>query len=277
MSFKILIVDDAIDNLQVIVQYLEASDFDCEILQALNAKVAFNIAEKELPDLVITDWDMPVINGIEFIQMLEENEATKNITVIMCTGVMTTSQNLKTALEAGAVDYIRKPIDEIELLARVRSTLELHNSHKEILDLKNRELAATALNIARYNEFNQRLLTNLKNINLEHGFKSKALKFELEELIDTLAFNIKAVVWKQFKGYFDNVHPGFLKRLTASNPSLTPAEIRLAYFLRLNLSTKEISSITFNSPNSIKTSRNRLRKKLGLEIGNNLVTYLLRI
>jgi CheY-like chemotaxis protein/DNA-binding CsgD family transcriptional regulator len=277
MPNKILIVDDGIDNLQVIVRYLEASDLHCEILQALNAKIAFNIAEKELPDLVITDWDMPVINGIELIQMLKGNEATKHITVIMCTGIMTTSQNLKTALEAGAVDFIRNPVDKIELLARVQSTLALHESHKEILNLKNRELASTTLNIARNNEFNQRLLSNLKNISRQHGSKSKILKSQLEELKETVALKIKAVAWEQFEGYFDNVHPGFLKKLTTQYPSLTPAEIKLASFLRLNLSTKEIASITFNSPDSIKTSRNRLRKKLRLEVGNSLVTHLLRI
>ena len=123
---KILIVDDEPGNLQAIVRAFQGMD-DCpyEILQTLSARKALEIAQAEQPDLIITDWDMPEVDGIALIRMLKENPATRDILVIMCTGVMTTSEHLRTALDAGAVDYIRKPVDELELNARTRSMLQL--------------------------------------------------------------------------------------------------------------------------------------------------------
>ena len=276
-TYNILIVDDIFENLKIILSILEKQYPESNLMQAINGKIALQIIAQQKPDLIITDWEMPVIDGIELVKMLKGSNVTKTIPIVMCTGVMTSSENLRTALEAGAIDFIRKPIDKIELLARVQSMLALSESHKEILDLKNRELASTALNIVKNNEFNQELLASLKEINLQFGVKNKGLEKYLNELTDIVSFKIKSEAWEQFERYFDNVHPGFLKKLAARFPALTPAEIKLASFLRLNLTTKEISNITFNSPESIKTSRNRLRKKLNLDPGTSIVTYLLSI
>jgi len=78
---------------------------------------------------------MPEMDGIEFIKQLKQSTITADIPVIMCTGVMTSSENLNTALNAGAVDYIRKPIDEIELIARTKANLHLANSYSRIKKL----------------------------------------------------------------------------------------------------------------------------------------------
>ena len=131
-SYTILIVDDNPDNLETIVEFLQDSELDITILKAPNGKVACKLAGKKLPDLIITDWEMPEMNGIETIECLKSNPITKDIPVIMCTGVMTETKHLKTALDAGAVDYIRKPIEKIELIARVGSMLKLSESYKEI-------------------------------------------------------------------------------------------------------------------------------------------------
>mgnify|MGYP001179586702 CR=1 FL=1 len=130
--FKILVVDDNINNIKSIVNYLLESNETYDILQALNGELAYKIAVSELPDLVITDWEMPGMNGIELIEKLKQNEFISEIPIIMCTGVMIDSENLHTALGSGAVDYIRKPIDKIELLARVKSMLEISESKKII-------------------------------------------------------------------------------------------------------------------------------------------------
>jgi PAS domain S-box-containing protein len=129
-SYKILVVDDEIDNIKSINRFILDSKEPYILYQALNGEMALRIAITELPDLIITDWEMPGTNGIELIRKLKLNESTTEISVIMCTGVMTTSENLQTALMAGAVDYIRKPIDRIELMARVKSMLMLSDSRK---------------------------------------------------------------------------------------------------------------------------------------------------
>jgi two-component system, sensor histidine kinase and response regulator len=132
---KILIVDDESAHLEAIVDACEEMGNTYHVLQAFSGKTAYDIAETEIPNLIITDWEMPEMNGIELIEKLKSNEKTRDIPVIMCTGVMTDSKNLETALKAGAVDYIRKPIDKIELLARTNANLNLANSYIRIKKL----------------------------------------------------------------------------------------------------------------------------------------------
>ncbi|RPH31382.1 MAG: response regulator [Bacteroidales bacterium] len=126
----ILVIDDEQSFLDIITNNLK--QFDYKVLQALNGKMGCMVAEKFLPDIIICDWEMPVMNGIEAIRHLKSQDITKEIPVIMATGAMTSSENLEKALNVGAVDYIRKPIDSIELIARINSSLKLANSYKEI-------------------------------------------------------------------------------------------------------------------------------------------------
>lgn len=84
--------------------------------------------------------------------------------------------------------------------------------------------------------------------------------------------------WEDFKVYFEQVHPDFLSKLMNETPvELTQADIRIAMLLRLNLSSKEMASILRVSPDSIRVSRHRLRKKLKIEESRNLSDYLMRI
>jgi len=143
---KILIIDDQPINIELIVKILEETNEPYTMYQAINGAMGYDVAKKVLPDLIITDWEMPGLTGIETIKQMKLDEITKNVPVIMASGVMISSENLSTALEAGAVDFIRKPIDKIELIARVRSILLLADSYKEIsrqkdeLEKNNRQL-----------------------------------------------------------------------------------------------------------------------------------------
>ena len=80
--------------------------------------------------------------------------------------------------------------------------------------------------------------------------------------------------WQQFKLHFDSVHKGFFERLLKNFPKLTPNELKLCAYLRMNLSTKEIAQMLNISTESVTTKRYRLRKKLGLEKDENLVGYI---
>jgi diguanylate cyclase (GGDEF)-like protein len=129
---SILVVDDQLTNVKLIIGMLKKTGELYKLEQALDGRSALRIAEKKTPDLIIMDWEMPGLNGIETIELLKQNEKTKDIPVIMATGVMTSSENLRKAMNAGAVDYIRKPIDHVELSARVHSALLLGESQKEV-------------------------------------------------------------------------------------------------------------------------------------------------
>ncbi|OYT11813.1 MAG: hypothetical protein B6I18_02805 [Bacteroidetes bacterium 4572_112] len=132
---KVLIVDDDIAHLEAIIDIIEESSCNYEIFSALNGKTALEITQKEMPDLIITDWEMPTMSGIEFIEQLKNDQKSIDIPVIMCTGIMTTSENLETALKVGAVDYIRKPVDKIELIARIKANLHLAEKYNEVKKL----------------------------------------------------------------------------------------------------------------------------------------------
>jgi signal transduction histidine kinase len=131
-TYTILVADDFPENVQIIADALKDTSITHKIIRAPNGKVLCDLALKRVPDLIITDWEMPEMDGIEAIQHLKKNDITKDIPVIMCTGIMVTSQSLKYALDSGAVDYIRKPIDSIELQARVYSMLKLADSYQTI-------------------------------------------------------------------------------------------------------------------------------------------------
>ncbi len=128
-QYCILLVDDDINNLELLVERLLR---EYRIIMANNGRDALQIARKEIPDLIITDWDMPVMNGIEMIKALKGDNTTQEIPVIMTTGIKLTSFDLETALNAGAIDYLRKPIDDIELIARIRSAIRFSENRKTI-------------------------------------------------------------------------------------------------------------------------------------------------
>ncbi|WP_299458739.1 hybrid sensor histidine kinase/response regulator [uncultured Microscilla sp.] len=144
----ILIVDDQSENIQTITHFLEEAQQGYELLIASNGKVAFEVAKKTLPDLIITDWDMPFMNGLELTQAVKTNTSTQHIPILLITGVYTSSEDLKTALDAGAHDYLRKPIQKVELWARASSVLKLMQSYSTIqtqtteIERQNEELLA---------------------------------------------------------------------------------------------------------------------------------------
>lgn len=276
-EYKILIIDDEPEIINFIIDVMELEETKYTFYRALNGVDGIRIAEKFLPDLIVTDWEMPQMSGIELIRNLKSGSITSDIPVVMITGAMTSSGHLKTALEAGAIDFIRKPIDAIELTARLGSMLLLSDYYKETVNLKNRELVSIAVNIMQNNEFNLKVLNGINEINTEFGLLNKNLEKKLQSLSHDISLKIKGESWLHFEAYFKNVHPRFFEKLALQFPDLTPAEIKLAAFLRLNLTTKEIASITFITPGSIKTARNCLRKKLGLPFDENLNVFLMSL
>ena len=138
IKYKILLADDEPQNLKYLFDALATEDY--QIFSAPNGAVAVDQAVKHLPDAIIMDWDMPVLNGFEAVKRIRENSATISIPIIMATGKMTSTENLKMALDAGANDYIRKPFDVIEIIARVKSMIRLNQEYNKNIALQH-ELA----------------------------------------------------------------------------------------------------------------------------------------
>ena len=131
-THKILIVDDDHQNLQLLYMYLSEINPSFNIIKTNRSEKALKLANSRAPDLIITDWEMPALNGLELIKKLKEADNTKKIPIIMLTGIMLASDDLRSAFESGAVDFISKPVTKNELSARVNSVLQLSDSFKEI-------------------------------------------------------------------------------------------------------------------------------------------------
>ena len=126
---SILLVDDNPTNLQVLFQTLDG--VGCKLLIAKNGEMAISIAGKALPDLILLDIMMPGIDGYEVCRQFKSNAATSDIPVIFLSALGDTEDKVK-GLQLGAVDYITKPFQPDEVIARVNTHLTIHRLKREV-------------------------------------------------------------------------------------------------------------------------------------------------
>lgn len=143
-----------------------------------------------------------------------------------------------------------------------------------MIDQKNRELTSYTLYMIKSNEFISGLNEELKQLLLELNPKDKEHKEHVRQILNKLRHQNSTSNWDEFRCYFEQVHPSFYDNLEKFYPDLTYKEKRLCAFLRLGLSSKEISAITFKEVRSVESARNRLRKKLDITPEGNLTEFL---
>ncbi len=129
---KVLIIDDLVSNLSLIVNILSYSNI--ETFVAKSGKQALEIIKTSPPDLILLDIMMPEMNGFELCEILKENRETKDIPIIFLTARNDLEATLK-GLELGAVDYIVKPVQSLELVKRVSNHLELKRARDMLEDI----------------------------------------------------------------------------------------------------------------------------------------------
>src|SRR5262250_1706975 len=122
MTARVLVVDDVLANVKLLEARLSAEYFD--VVTAMSGKDALLICERAECDLVLLDVMMPDMDGFEVCRRLKSNPATHHIPVIMVTALDQPSDKVR-GLEAGADDFLTKPIPELALIARVRSLARL--------------------------------------------------------------------------------------------------------------------------------------------------------
>ena len=143
--------------------------------------------------------------------------------------------------------------------------------YKQEIAYKKKELTSQTLHLVQKNTFIQELMENLQRI------KSSPEKFKMEfrRIVMLLKKeNASDKDWEVFKTYFSEVHNDFDQKLKTISPDVSEKEIRLAAFLRMNLTTKEIAATLNVLPDSILKSKYRLKKKLGLDKGDELSSFL---
>jgi DNA-binding CsgD family transcriptional regulator len=168
----------------------------------------------------------------------------------------------------------QKKYDEEQRRLQMQHQLELAESDKKIaqlrsekllaeVDHKNTELATSAMNLVHKVEILTRIKGDLiqfrETVQIDKGTR------EFQKILKVIEGELNsAQEWEQFARHFDSVHSNYLKKLKEYCPDLSTSELKLAAYLRLNLSTKEIAQLMNISIRGVETSRYRLRKKLGL-------------
>lgn len=269
---KILIVDDEPHVVKLISDVLEPEGY--EILAAFDGRAAFEISKQSEPDLIVMDWDMPILNGIESLKLIKAEEQLKDIPVIMITGRMTSVKNLKIAFEAGAIDFIRKPVEPVELMARTRSMLMLADYYQKSLLQKDWELSILSKELHHTLTLHEQLVGPLDEVIKQLEDEQHNMFTQLKFVADELKRSNKQQTWTEFSNRFNQAHPFFTINLLQAFPNLSPEEVKLCIFLRLNLNSKEIAAMTFRNSQSIDIGRYRLRKKLNLPKSESLQAFL---
>lgn len=176
-------------------------------------------------------------------------------------------------LKSESQKAIKEKESELKVSQKEIEQLRTEKLKREI-QIKDKELAAATMHLITKNGFIDHLRNNLNNITKKS--KNQEVKSEIQKVIKNIEKNIAGDKdWEQFEIHFDQVHGDFMGRFKRQFSSLSPQEIKLTAYLRMNLSTKEIAFLMNISIRGVEIARYRLRKKLNLERSDNLQEYIL--
>ena len=172
----ILIAEDN-EDLRAYIKEIFINNF--QILEAENGKCALKLAQENLPDLIISDWMMPQMTGVELCEKIKSNAKTSHIPVIILTSKSSNESKL-TGLETGADDYITKPFNASLLEVRVKNILENRKRLRELFivspKIKTREITLNSTDEHFLERMIKLVEDNMSNTNLDISFLEEALK-----------------------------------------------------------------------------------------------------
>ena len=210
---KILVVDDLPENVFMLQDRLENEGY--EVITAYDGKAAVEKALSELPDLVLLDVMMPEMSGIEVLKFLTAEPATSHIPVILVTA-KSSAEDTKIGLEAGAFDYIKKPFNRIELIARVNSALKLSEAHKLLLEAEQKNTFAATVVTTNHKIKQPLTLISLSTAAIKRELKKPDLSIDailkrltyietaIKEITDVLN-NLNSIKKPVFSDYIKNI------------------------------------------------------------------------
>jgi hypothetical protein len=171
------------------------------------------------------------------------------------------------ASEAAAATY-QASLAEAET-ARQRSEWQ---TAKAMLDNQNQELASATLHLVEKAQLVKALEEGLRELAFALGNDDES---KVKPLLDLIADSGRTDdAWEEFSERFNKVHLDFTKTLKANFPGLTPNDVKLCTYLKMNLTSKDIASLMFISVRAVEVSRSRLRKRMGLKQGEVLADVI---
>jgi PAS domain S-box-containing protein len=204
----ILIVDDTPINLELLLNFLEDSGF--KVLVAEDGESAIESAEFALPDMILLDILMPGIDGFETCRRLKTNQATQDIPVIFMTALTETVDKVR-GLSLGAVDYITKPLQHEEVLARIQLHLSFRNLNKTL----------TEQNARLEQEISER-----KRAEEERETAFKALQESEARFKRLVEANIIGIILADLNGNIIEANDAFLRMVEYGREDLSSGRLR---------------------------------------------------
>lgn len=194
---RILVIDDYPDNVYLLKERLEKEGF--EILTAFDGETGIQISVQEKPDLILLDIMLPGMSGYDVCQTLTVKDETKQIPIILLTA-LTEVNNLRQGLQAGAFDYIKKPFNKIELVARINSALRFSETNRLLIELEKIKTYAATVVTANHEIKQPLTLINLSTAAIRRELSreefSKDTVFKRVEFIENAARDIVSVLEK---------------------------------------------------------------------------------
>lgn len=173
--------------------------------------------------------------------------------------------------------YRQEALEADQKITRLKNEklqVELDKKKADV-ELKNKEVVSTAMQITHKNEILSEIKRKLTNVSEKVNDQAQD---EIKKLISTIDSDVRMDKdWEKFQKHFEDVHSDFFKKLHDRYPELTPKDLRMCAYLRMNLSTKEIALISNISVRGVEISRYRLRKKLDIPKEQNLVDFIMNI
>jgi len=175
---KILIVEDDNDTLFILNKLLTKNNY--QVYTSSNGKDALDMLNEIVPEVILADWTMPIMDGLELCDIVKKDEKHKLIYFIILTARASLKDRV-TGLDVGADDFLVKPVQNQELLARIRSGIRIHNLQNELKNIEhNKALIEMACTIGhKINNPLSSLLVSVKNIEDELGAKKSSFEEEL--------------------------------------------------------------------------------------------------
>ena len=193
---NILLIDDNKLNARMIDLILKNDNFS--VMSTTSGQEGLKLAESKKPDLILLDIMMPVMDGFEVCRRLKASEGTRDIPVIFLTS-KSDSDGVVKGFDLGASDYVTRPFNRTELLARLRTHLALRESRNKVVDLE-RKNSILAMGATTNHEINQPLTVLTGNLFLlEQSLKNKELSPEQQDSIrkmDAAIMKIKELLAK---------------------------------------------------------------------------------
>lgn len=250
--------------------------------------IGFNGIFCRLTDFTVSELDgrkitelfgplsMPLLQGF-----LDKTGSADSDMTSMETTVMTKSGSVRYCLLTAGYFEAEEHILMVLVDITERRTAELQlreqvQKQKKALTIQENQMAIQTTQLALHDEHYKHIFSELHKIRSLGTGNNKEQIALIDSLLKELDGWQKSFTWSRMNERYVNLHPAMVDNLLTKHPGLTPSEIKLCILLTLLSDTKEVAAVTNQTHDSVRVSRTRLRKKLGLESGQNLVTYLLQ-